>query len=242
MSAKANEAKDKAEAFKAQRAQRHDRCFTLLVIDDQNTDWSKVRSSFKAIQMRNNFDARCFCISQNWFDHPQYFRGKKIHTDWDLRVEQAEFKELTVTQFLFYVKYLFTISDTIFLFEMLKPAQRSQRAVSQGWRYVCQQLGAAKWGDHFPFLCFFNLFHFLKSTLSALSSLTSCLCGRIWRMQGKTTGLRNIIQVQIQRNQDIVVIVKSKFSFEIKVFDFRPLTFQDALIFAVQACVWPMQN
>ena len=42
MSAKANEAKDKAEAFKAQRAQRHDRCFTLLVIDDQNTDWSKV--------------------------------------------------------------------------------------------------------------------------------------------------------------------------------------------------------
>ena len=46
VSAKANEAKDKAEAFKAQRAQRHDRCFTLLVIDDQNTDWSKVRSSF----------------------------------------------------------------------------------------------------------------------------------------------------------------------------------------------------
>merc|ERR1712223_105986 len=66
VSAKANEAKDKAEAFKAQRAQRHDRCFTLLVIDDQNTDWSK------------------------------YFRGKEIHTDWDLRVEQAEFKELTV--------------------------------------------------------------------------------------------------------------------------------------------------
>ena len=44
VSAKANEAKDKAEAFKAQRAQRHDRCFTLLVIDDQNTDWSKVIS------------------------------------------------------------------------------------------------------------------------------------------------------------------------------------------------------
>ena len=45
VSAKANEAKDKAEAFKAQRAQRHDRCFTLLVIDDQNTDWSKVSYS-----------------------------------------------------------------------------------------------------------------------------------------------------------------------------------------------------
>lgn len=67
VSAKANEAKDKAEAFKAQRSAKHDRSFTLLVVDDQNTDWSK------------------------------YFRGKKIHTDWDIRVEQAEFKELTVT-------------------------------------------------------------------------------------------------------------------------------------------------
>lgn len=39
-----------------------DRCFTLLVIDDQNTDWSK------------------------------YFRGKRLHGDYDIRVEQAEFK------------------------------------------------------------------------------------------------------------------------------------------------------
>lgn len=39
---------------------------TLLVIDDQNTDWSK------------------------------YFRGKRIG-DYDIKVEQAEFKELTVT-------------------------------------------------------------------------------------------------------------------------------------------------
>ncbi|XP_018336341.1 synapsin [Agrilus planipennis] len=39
---------------------------TLLVIDDQNTDWTK------------------------------YFRGKRIG-DYDIRVEQAEFKELTVT-------------------------------------------------------------------------------------------------------------------------------------------------
>lgn len=44
-----------------------DRCFTLLVLDDQNTDWSK------------------------------YFRGKRLHGDYDIRVEQAEFKELTVT-------------------------------------------------------------------------------------------------------------------------------------------------
>ncbi|GJQ80389.1 Syn [Trypoxylus dichotomus] len=42
------------------------RYLTLLVIDDQNTDWSK------------------------------YFRGKKIG-DYDIRVEQAEFKELNVT-------------------------------------------------------------------------------------------------------------------------------------------------
>lgn len=39
---------------------------TLLVVDDQNTDWSK------------------------------YFRGKRIG-DYDVKVEQAEFKELTVT-------------------------------------------------------------------------------------------------------------------------------------------------
>ncbi|XP_054274413.1 synapsin isoform X2 [Macrosteles quadrilineatus] len=44
-----------------------DRCFTLLVIDDQNTDWSK------------------------------YFRGRRLHGDYDIRVEQAEFKELSVT-------------------------------------------------------------------------------------------------------------------------------------------------
>jgi Synapsin, N-terminal domain len=44
-----------------------DRCFTLLVIDDQNTDWSK------------------------------YFRGKRLHGDYDIRVEQAEFGEISVT-------------------------------------------------------------------------------------------------------------------------------------------------
>ena len=38
-------------------------------------------------------------ISQDLFC-VQYFRGKKIHTDWDLRVEQAEFKELTVIKFI----------------------------------------------------------------------------------------------------------------------------------------------
>jgi len=43
-----------------------DRCFTLLVIDDQNTDWSK------------------------------YFRGKRLHGDYDIRVEQADFSEITV--------------------------------------------------------------------------------------------------------------------------------------------------
>ena len=27
----------------------------------------------------------------------KYFRGRKIHTDWDIRVEQVEFKDLTVS-------------------------------------------------------------------------------------------------------------------------------------------------
>ncbi|XP_037070213.1 synapsin-like, partial [Pollicipes pollicipes] len=44
-----------------------DRCFTLLVIDDQNTDWSK------------------------------YFKGRQIHGDYDIRVEQAEFGEISVS-------------------------------------------------------------------------------------------------------------------------------------------------
>nr|XP_032288902.1 synapsin isoform X1 [Drosophila virilis] len=43
-----------------------DRYFTLLVLDDQNTDWSK------------------------------YFRGKRLHGDFDIRVEQAEFRDITV--------------------------------------------------------------------------------------------------------------------------------------------------
>ncbi|XP_044007362.1 synapsin [Aphidius gifuensis] len=44
-----------------------DRCFTLLVIDDQNTDWSK------------------------------YFRGRRLHGEYEIRVEQAEFRELSLT-------------------------------------------------------------------------------------------------------------------------------------------------
>ncbi|XP_055699619.1 synapsin isoform X2 [Phlebotomus papatasi] len=44
-----------------------DRCLTLLVLDDQNTDWSK------------------------------YFRGKRLHGDYDIRVEQAEFREISLT-------------------------------------------------------------------------------------------------------------------------------------------------
>lgn len=39
-----------------------DKYFTLLVLDDHNTDWSK------------------------------YFRGKRLHGDYDIRVEQAEFR------------------------------------------------------------------------------------------------------------------------------------------------------
>ncbi|XP_014363369.2 synapsin [Papilio machaon] len=49
------------------RGYNRDRCVTLLVVDDQNTDWSK------------------------------YFRGRRLPGEWDIRVEQAEFKELSVT-------------------------------------------------------------------------------------------------------------------------------------------------
>lgn len=55
-----------------------DKCFTLLVLDDQNTDWTK------------------------------YFRGKRLHGDYDIRVEQAEFKVMFLT-FLFHIRYLLSI-------------------------------------------------------------------------------------------------------------------------------------
>ena len=55
------QAKDAAGNIRVPGLNR-DKCFTLLVIDDANTDWSK------------------------------YFRGKRIHGDYDIRVEQAEFK------------------------------------------------------------------------------------------------------------------------------------------------------
>lgn len=47
------------------RGYNRDRCVTLLVIDDQNTDWSK------------------------------YFRGRRLPGEWDIRVEQAEFRVCT---------------------------------------------------------------------------------------------------------------------------------------------------
>jgi hypothetical protein len=38
VSAKVEQARDKAEAYRGPQFNK-DRCFTLLVIDDQNTDW-----------------------------------------------------------------------------------------------------------------------------------------------------------------------------------------------------------
>ncbi|KAL3219670.1 hypothetical protein MRX96_030223 [Rhipicephalus microplus] len=43
-----------------------ERQLTLLVVDDAHTDWSK------------------------------HFRGRKVHGEWDVRVEQAEFKDLSI--------------------------------------------------------------------------------------------------------------------------------------------------
>jgi len=67
VSQKVDIAKDKADALKYQGTLNKKRCFTLLIIADPNIDW------------------------------PKWFRGKKIHTDWDIRVEQCEFKDLTVS-------------------------------------------------------------------------------------------------------------------------------------------------
>jgi len=66
VTAKVDQAKDTAAAYKLSSINKN-RCFTLLVVDDQNTEWAK------------------------------YFRGRRIHTDWDIRVEQVEFKDLAVS-------------------------------------------------------------------------------------------------------------------------------------------------
>ncbi|XP_045165984.2 synapsin-like isoform X2 [Mercenaria mercenaria] len=50
-------------------AYNKDRCKTLLVIDDQHTNWAK------------------------------YFQGRKIFGDWDVRVEQAEFSEINLASY-----------------------------------------------------------------------------------------------------------------------------------------------
>lgn len=64
-----------------------DRCFNLLVIDDQNTDWCAINN------MQSKLHNKCLVF----FFRSKYFRGRKIQGDWDVRVEQAEFRELSVT-------------------------------------------------------------------------------------------------------------------------------------------------
>ena len=66
VSAKVELAKDAAGNIRVPGFNK-DHCFTLLIIDDANTEWSK------------------------------YFRGRRIHGDWDIRVEQAEFSEIAVS-------------------------------------------------------------------------------------------------------------------------------------------------
>ncbi|XP_052779677.1 synapsin-like [Mya arenaria] len=57
-------------AVQAQKpAYNKDRCKTLLVVDDQHTNWGK------------------------------YFQGRKIFGDWDVRVEQAEFSEINLASY-----------------------------------------------------------------------------------------------------------------------------------------------
>ena len=68
-----------------------------------------------SLKERKNISQDRFCV--------QYFRGKKIHTDWDLRVEQAEFKELTVINFiLLYMKLALKcfLCETKNIYEMIR--------------------------------------------------------------------------------------------------------------------------
>jgi len=67
VSQKVDQAKDKADALKYQGTLNRKRCFTLLIIANPNVDWQK------------------------------WFRGRRIHTDWDIRVEQCQFSDLAIT-------------------------------------------------------------------------------------------------------------------------------------------------
>ncbi|XP_040570480.1 synapsin isoform X1 [Lepeophtheirus salmonis] len=66
VSAKVEQARDAAGNIRVPGMAR-EKSYTLLVIDDANTDWSK------------------------------YFRGRRIRGEYDIRVEQGEFKEISVS-------------------------------------------------------------------------------------------------------------------------------------------------
>ncbi|ELU06331.1 hypothetical protein CAPTEDRAFT_158296 [Capitella teleta] len=64
-----NAAQNAATGVGGKAGYNKERCKTLLVIDDQHTDWSK------------------------------YFKGRKIFGDWDIRIEQATFSEINLAAY-----------------------------------------------------------------------------------------------------------------------------------------------
>ena len=84
VTAKVDQAKDTAAAYKLTGINKN-RCFNLLVVDDQNTDWSvRPGHSSQPLSTFSSFRAK-------------YFRGRRLHTDWDIKVDQVEFKDLSVS-------------------------------------------------------------------------------------------------------------------------------------------------
>jgi len=113
-----SQAKDTAAAYKLTGINKN-RCFNLLVIDDQNTDWAK------------------------------YFRGRRVHTDWDIKVDQAEFKDLsvsagsnsgvsaTITSFKSGTKNVTAVKPDILLIRQnLKDANENYKKLLLGFRYA----------------------------------------------------------------------------------------------------------
>ncbi|KAH9629032.1 hypothetical protein HF086_007517 [Spodoptera exigua] len=87
------------------RGYNRDRCVTLLVVDDQNTDWSK------------------------------YFRGRRLPGEWDIRVEQAEFRLCLRYYVHIIIISMSTRPDFVLVRQNVRDAGADHRALLLGLKF-----------------------------------------------------------------------------------------------------------
>ncbi|XP_049823931.1 synapsin [Aethina tumida] len=136
------------------------RHLTLLVIDDQNTDWSK------------------------------YFRGRKIG-DYDIKVEQAEFKEITVTA---------TVESAIVSMAVFRGGTRVGRSFRPDFLLVRQNLKDA--GENYKKLLLALKFGGVPS----INNLNS-----IYNFQDKPWVFGHMLQIQRRLGKDSFPLIEQTF-------------------------------